>query len=116
MNNDSTPYASAIGAANQTGSFLFSPMKPALSYGDQVRRMQERGLVIDDHARMSRLLTTLFVRGYAEKRIDDKSAVVAFPRRVVDALLDFGLSFIESRLHAVVVVARLELRRAFHSV
>lgn len=66
MNNDSTPYASAIGAANQTGSFLFSPMKPALSYGDQVRRMQERGLAIDDHARMSRLLTTLFMRGYAE--------------------------------------------------
>ena len=30
-------------------------------------------------------------------------------------LLDFGLSFIESRLHAVVVTARLELRRAIYS-
>lgn len=48
MNHDSTPHASTIGAANQAGSFFFSPMKPALSYEEQVQRMKDRGLAIDD--------------------------------------------------------------------
>ena len=41
---------------------------------------------------------------------------VSFPSKdQLVVLLDFGLSFIESRLHAVVVTARLELRRAIYS-
>lgn len=46
MNTDSTPHASASGAANQAGSFSFPPMKPALSFSRQVCLMRERGLVM----------------------------------------------------------------------
>ena len=48
MSSDSTPHARASSAANQAGSFSFSPMKPALSYEEQARRMRDRGLAIDD--------------------------------------------------------------------
>lgn len=48
MNVDSTPHASVPDAANQAGSFSFSPMKPALSYTEQVSRLRNRGLIIDD--------------------------------------------------------------------
>ena len=50
MNNDSTPHASAVGAANQAGSFSFSPMKTPLSYAEQVQRLRDRGLAISDEA------------------------------------------------------------------
>ena len=50
MNHDSTPHASAIDAANQAGSFSFLPMKPPLTYGEQLQRMRDRGLIIDDEA------------------------------------------------------------------
>lgn len=46
--HDSTPHASASGAANQAGSFISTPMKPALSFAEQVRRMRSHGLVVDD--------------------------------------------------------------------
>ena len=48
MNGDSTPHARTSSAANQAGSFSFFPMKPALSYEEQARRMRDRGLVIED--------------------------------------------------------------------
>lgn len=48
MNGDSTPHARTSSAANQAGLFSFFPKKPALSYGEQVRRMRDRGLVIED--------------------------------------------------------------------
>ncbi|RSX52990.1 Abi family protein [Bifidobacterium samirii] len=49
LNGNSTPHASAHGAANQAGSFFF-PMKPALDYASQVAHLRERGLVIEDAA------------------------------------------------------------------
>lgn len=53
---------------------------------------------------------------YHHLLISDKNTQVSFPSKdQLVVLLDFGLSFIESRLHAVVVTARLELRRAIYS-
>ncbi|PWG60466.1 Abi family protein [Bifidobacterium catulorum] len=67
MIDNSTPHASAHGAANQAGSFSFSPMKPALSYKEQVQRMRSRGLIIDNEDEAVTWLSNLNyyrLRGY----------------------------------------------------
>ena len=64
---DSTPHACASGAANQAGSSVFSTMKPALTFTEQVNRMRERGLVIADDDEAARWLaeTNYYrLRGY----------------------------------------------------
>ena len=63
--HDSTPHASASGAANQAGSFISTPMKPALSFAEQVRRMRSHGLVVDDEdeAIPRRIITEFVVIG-----------------------------------------------------
>lgn len=45
---DSTPHASVFDAANQAGSFHFSDMKEALSFGQQVDRLREHGITVTD--------------------------------------------------------------------
>lgn len=57
MDTNSTPHASADGAANQAGSFSFSPLKPALSFDQQVQLMRERGLIVDDESEAVKLLS-----------------------------------------------------------
>lgn len=64
---DSTPHASIHDAANQAGSFSFLPMKPALSYDEQLQRIRERGLIVSDEAKaISWLSDTNYyrIRGY----------------------------------------------------
>ncbi|MBW3093069.1 hypothetical protein KIH79_09065, partial [Bifidobacterium sp. 82T10] len=57
MSGNSTPHARMFDAANQAGSFSFSPMKPALSYTEQVRRLRDRGLIISDESKAVKLLS-----------------------------------------------------------
>lgn len=71
MRIDSTPHASAIGlsddAANQAGSFSFSPVKPALSLERQVELLRGRGLTVGDDDKAVRWLseTNYYrIRGY----------------------------------------------------
>ena len=54
---DSTPHASpSDGDANQAGSCCFAPVKPALTYGEQLALMESRGLVVPDEPATLRLL------------------------------------------------------------
>ena len=67
VDNNSTPHARAgNGAANQAGSFLF-PMKPPLSFSEQIDLMRSRGLSIEDEtSALKRLSQTNYyrLRGY----------------------------------------------------
>lgn len=63
---NSTPHATHECGANQAGSF-FTPMKPPLSFTDQLELMRDRGLVIDDEEQtLKRLAETNYyrLRGY----------------------------------------------------
>lgn len=63
---NSTPHATHECGANQAGSF-FTPMKPPLSFSDQLNLMSTRGLTIDDRElALKRLSETNFyrLRGY----------------------------------------------------
>ena len=54
---NSTPHASpSDGDANQAGSCRFVPVKPALTYGEQLTLMESRGLVVPDEPAALRLL------------------------------------------------------------
>lgn len=67
MNGNSTPHACTSSAANQAGSFSFSPVKPALSFERQVDLMCERGLIVDDREQAIRWLSEsnyYRIRGY----------------------------------------------------